>query len=74
MKSKTVFLYILIAIICWPSAAWAYLDPATGSLILQALIGMFASIAVGVGVFWEKLKLLFKREAKKSPDNSKIDE
>ena len=38
-----------------PSAAYAYFDPGTGSLIIQALIGGLAAITV----FWGRVKLYF---------------
>lgn len=41
--------------------AWAYLDPSTGSMILTAIIGMFATAALAVKTFWYKLKGLFRR-------------
>ena len=41
--------------------AQAYIDPGTGSLILQGLIAAIAGIAVTAGVFWERLKTLFRR-------------
>lgn len=41
--------------------AQAYLDPGTGSLLLQALIGGMAALAAGIGVYWSKLKSLLAR-------------
>ena len=43
-----------------PATAYAYLDPGTGSILLQGLI---AAVAVGLGIgkmYWAKLKSLFK--------------
>ena len=36
----------------------AYIDPGTGSFLLQALIAAFAGIVVTMGVYWQKLKNL----------------
>lgn len=59
------FLYFFILITFFPINAYAYLDPGTGGLIIQALI---ASL-VGIGVFFKKIKnkflRLFKKEIKK---------
>ena len=58
-------LYFLTLIIFFPINAYAYLDPGTGGLIIQALI---ASL-VGVGVFFKNIKnkflRLFKKKIKK---------
>ncbi len=41
------------------SSAHAYLDPGTGSIIVQALIGFLAAIAVALKLYWHKfLRLL----------------
>lgn len=38
---------------------FAYLDPATGTLIVSAIVGFFAAIALLVKNFWYKIKQLF---------------
>lgn len=47
----------------------AYLDPGTGSLILQAVIGIGAGIAFFTRSYWHKLKGLFSK--KESKDDKK---
>lgn len=42
--------------------AWAYLDPSTGSMILSAIVGLFATLALAVKTYWYKLKSLFRRD------------
>ena len=42
-------------------AAWAYLDPSTGSMVISAIVGIFASIALAVKTYWYKIKGLFRR-------------
>ena len=36
--------------------AYAYLDPATGTMIFQMLIGVLVGVGIAVKVFWEKIK------------------
>jgi hypothetical protein len=49
------FIYLLLPF----SSAHAYLDPGTGSIILQGIIGALAAIAVALKLYWHKLlKLL----------------
>lgn len=39
--------------------AWAYLDPATGSMILQGLIGGLVGALVVGRLYWQKLRHFF---------------
>ena len=42
-------------------AAFAYLDPSTGSMVVSAIVGIFASIALAVKTYWYKIKSWFRR-------------
>ena len=44
------FIYLFFTI----SSAHAYLDPGTGSIIVQALIGFLAAVAVTLKLYWHK--------------------
>ena len=39
--------------------AWAYIDPGTGSLMLQALIGGVAGGLFMIKIYWRRLKDIF---------------
>jgi len=52
--------------------AWAYLDPSTGSMILSAIVGLFATLALALKTYWYKLKSLFRRDAQQ--ESSPVDE
>ena len=74
-----VFLIILIFIVLNPSFAYAYLDPGTGSIILQAIIGVIAASLTAISIYWEKFKSIiskiFMRDKKQeNKDMSKIDD
>ena len=45
-------------------AAFAYLDPSTGSMVVSAIVGIFASIALAVKTYWYKIKGFFRRDNK----------
>ena len=49
-----------------PTAAFAYLDPSTGSMVVSAIVGIFASIALAVKTYWYKIKGFFRRGDKRS--------
>jgi hypothetical protein len=50
----------LLALLASP-AAFAYLDPSTGSMVVSAIVGIFASIALAVKTYWYKIKGFFRR-------------
>ena len=45
-------------------STFAYLDPSTGSMVVSAIVGIFASIALAVKTYWYKIKGFFKRNGK----------
>ena len=46
---------VMMAVGVSTSSASAYLDPGTGSVLLQLLLGGAAGIAVAVKLYWHKL-------------------
>ena len=49
-----------IALSAFAPAAHAYLDPSTGSMILSAIIGVFATAGLLIKNYWYKLKSFFR--------------
>ena len=47
------FLFLVCLFITFPSLSYAYLEPGTGTIILQVLV----SFAAGIYVFYNNLKL-----------------
>ncbi len=45
--------------------AHAYLDPGTGSMILQLLLGGVAGMAVVLKLYWHRVKAMFGRRVAK---------
>ena len=43
----------------WALPAHAYLDPGTGSMLIQGIIGAIAAVGVTLKLYWHKIKLLF---------------
>jgi hypothetical protein len=57
------FLCLTVGLISYTSPAFAYLDPGTGSVLLQGLIGGLAVVISFLSIYWQKVKAFFvKRE------------
>ena len=62
-----------IAIFLIVTNAYAYLDPGTGSFILQAIIGFLAALSAGFLYNWTKFKNFFLKLFKKNFNDEKTD-
>jgi hypothetical protein len=49
-------------LIIYPSPVFAYIDPASGSAIVSAIIGLFVALGMTIKSYWYKLKSLFKKQ------------
>ena len=71
MNKKFSVLYIL-GFIIFPTKAFAYLDPGTGSIILQAILGFIAATVASVSIYWAKFKSLISKLFNKKKENKKL--
>ena len=55
MKFWHLFAAILLALLAEP--AFAYLDPGTGSMLLQVILGGIAAVGVALKLFWHKIRV-----------------
>ena len=61
----------LLIMLVLPFNAFAYIDPGTGSYIIQVVLAVFFSAIVAIRVFWNKIKGFFKaRFARNNPDRT----
>lgn len=65
--SKSLLIVTLVAVFC-PKDAFAYLEPGTGSMLLQLLLGGLGGAAVIGKLYWHRLKYFFLRKDIKSND------
>ena len=49
--------------------AEAYLDPGTGSMMLQVILGGIAAIGVAIELYWHKLVAIFRPRRKKETED-----
>ncbi|MHB8094254.1 MAG: hypothetical protein ACYDH0_04855 [Candidatus Aminicenantales bacterium] len=58
-----------------PVYALAYIDPGTGSYLIQLLIAAFVAISFSIKIFWKKIVRLFsKKSGPDGQDGRKSDE
>lgn len=70
---KKFFKFILILFFLnfvFISNTYAYLDPGSGSIILQAIVAAIAAGGVTIKIYWYKLRALFKKNKKKEEDET----
>jgi len=53
-----------ILILAPVDSAFAYLDPGTGSMLLQVILGGVAAVGVAVKLYWHKIRVAFKLSRK----------
>jgi hypothetical protein len=46
---------VLLVLLAQP--AFAYLDPGTGSMLLQVILGGIAAVGVALKLFWHKIRV-----------------
>lgn len=55
------FLGLMMFLVFFSPPALAYLDPGTGSILLQGLIAAVAAAVTYAGLYWRKIKAFFLR-------------
>ena len=74
-RFRSVFLSLctVLTLLLVSPAALAYLDPSTGSMVVSAIVGIFASIALALKTYWYKIKAFFntgKKQEHSQQDSS----
>ena len=49
--------FFLTLIVLYPKSCFAYLDPGTGTIIIQALVGALAATVTTISIYWYKVKI-----------------
>ena len=61
----------LLSVFFIPSPAYAYLDPGTGSTLLQGLIALLAGVGVTARMYWARIASAFgSRKQSRVPDSA----
>jgi len=64
----SVFLILSAVYVMFPPRTYAYLDPGTGSYVLQVLLAAFLAGALTLKMYWKRIRVfvkgLFSKEKK----------
>ena len=52
--------FVLVACLSIATPAYAYLDPGTGSMLISAVLGVAAAVALAVKMFWYRVVGFFR--------------
>jgi len=44
------------------SNAYAYLDPGSGSVIIQMLVGTLVGVGIALKIYWQRIKMKFLKQ------------
>ena len=54
--------------------AFAYLDPGTGSMLLQVILGGVAAVAVAIKLYWHKFRAALGMAKKESSEEEQAED
>ncbi len=67
MRRCTVITVVLALLLAMPAAAWAYVDPAAGSIFLQLLLGGVAGVLIALKLTYRQILGWFGRRPPELP-------
>jgi hypothetical protein len=67
-RVRTIFVFSLMATLFGTGPAWAYLDPGTGSMMLQLLLGGVAGVMVVGRLYWQRFREFVTSRFSGKPD------
>ena len=59
MKKLFVYATALWFLVVLADPVYAYLDPGTGSMMIQAVLAVVAAVSVSIGIFWRRIRSFF---------------
>ena len=70
---KTIYIIILFTLsnLLFSTKSFAYIDPGSGSILLQAIIAAIAGAGTALSIYWKKIKLFFTKIFKKKANDKR---
>jgi len=59
------YIVAIMILLFWVTPVYAYLDPGTGSILLQGILAGLASVITAIVTYWKQIKVFFKADPKK---------
>ena len=69
---KKILISSFFFVILFNNKAFAYLDPGTGSIIVQMIIGGLVGVGIAIKVFWYRIKTALSPGFKKNNSDDEI--
>jgi len=66
MPTRTVLLVATLLVLA-PASAQAYIDPGTGSYVLQAVVSAVAGSLVALRMYWQRIKAALGSRSESPP-------
>jgi len=61
MKELAVILMSIFLVLIFVNQSYAYIDPGTGSMLVQAVLAAVAVASVSIGIFWRRIRSFLDR-------------
>jgi quinol-cytochrome oxidoreductase complex cytochrome b subunit len=75
MKTKKMryAVFFILAVLLMPQKVYGYIDPGTGSMVIQVVVAIVLGAGVALRIFWSRITGLFFRK-KHSDDEAVFNE
>ena len=61
MKKLAVILLSIFLVLIFVNQSYAYIDPGTGSMLVQTVLAAIAAVSVSIGIFWHRIRSFLNR-------------
>jgi hypothetical protein len=61
MRELAYILMSIFIVLIFVNQSYAYIDPGTGSMLVQAVLAAIAAVSVSIGVFWRRIRSFLDR-------------
>ena len=65
-------LFVFCLLVMMSINAYAYLDPGTGSMMLQVILGGVAAVGVAIKLYWHRLRAALGMRKKEEPEDESV--
>ena len=65
---RVLAIWLAVQLVIFSTAAHAYLDPGTGSILVQSFLAGLAGAVAVVSLYWQRVKAFFANLRKSSRD------